>query len=120
MLLIWTLIIFVLCATPGDYFPAATWMDLLSIDKLVHATIFFILAFLAFTWGIKRNKTKSTLWLYLLCCVSYGVSLEIMQATLFRNRSADLNDIIANTFGSLIALTLISRLRKFYHSSAST
>jgi VanZ family protein len=39
-------------------------------------------------------------------CVAYGGMLEIMQATVFSNRSGDWLDFIANSFGCLMGLVV--------------
>jgi hypothetical protein len=46
-------------------------------------------------------------------CVCYGAALEWMQANLFSNRSSDWKDMVANSFGCLVALLLIKKIRKF-------
>ena len=103
--IIWTLIIFILCCTPGQYIPTTNWLELLSFDKFVHASIFFTLSllWLVFTFRIGRLNSFSIIFVILLC-VSYGVALEMMQATIFSNRSGVWLDFIANTFGCLMGL----------------
>jgi VanZ like family len=114
LVIVWAVIIFILCATPGDYVPSSDWMELLSVDKLVHAGMFFVLAGLFFAMGIKFGHKPGRISVYFLVCILYGISLEIMQATWFRNRSMDWNDMIANSFGCCMALLLITKLRKIY------
>ena len=111
---LWTLIIFVLCATPGQYIPSANWLELLSFDKFVHASIFFTLTELLFTVAIKYNKKTFDFILYFLFAVCYGASLELMQAYCFSNRSADWKDMVANTFGCVVGALLLKKLRVFY------
>jgi hypothetical protein len=110
--IIWALIIFILCATPGQYIPSANWLDLLSVDKLVHAGIFFTQCFLLFAVVFKYNQPRGMLYVYLFSAILYGVSLELMQAYVFSNRTADWKDIVANSFGCLIALFFLGRIRK--------
>ena len=109
--LLWFLIIFILCATPGQYIPSANWLELLSVDKFVHATIFFVLTALFFLTAIKHQRSNGILILCLGICIFYGAALEWMQANYFTNRSADWQDIVANGFGCLMALFLIKKLR---------
>jgi VanZ family protein len=102
--ILWALVIFVLCATPGQYIPSASWMELLSVDKLVHLTMFFILnALLLFAAFRLRHPQRAGI-IYFIICVAYGALLELMQAKYFSNRSADVYDILANTSGCIIAL----------------
>jgi hypothetical protein len=108
----WFCIIFVLCATPGEYIPSNSWLDLLSIDKLVHAAMFFVLYIFS---ALLLFRRKSAPWLFtgfLIFCLLYGLSLEILQATLFRNRSADVKDMIANSTGCFVAWACLPALRK--------
>jgi len=109
--ILWAFIIFVLCATPGQYIPSASWLDLLSIDKLIHASIFFILTMLFLITAIKKNQSNSKVFGYVTICIAYGSVLEWMQATFFINRSADWQDIIANSVGCLIALFLFKKIK---------
>jgi hypothetical protein len=100
----WTLIIFILCCTPGKYIPHSNWLELLSFDKFVHASMFFILMFF---WNIVLLNNKKTTQLYKLIifigCVSYGGLLEWMQSFYFTGRSGDWYDFIANTCGVFAA-----------------
>lgn len=115
--IVWALVIFILCSTPGQYIPSASWLELLSFDKWVHATMFFILGSLLFTISIKKRQQTFSLAVYFFSCVLYGGSLEIMQAKFFSNRSADWYDFIANSFGCLVALLCVKKLRSFYAGS---
>ncbi len=107
---IWTVIIFALCSTPGKYVPTSLWLDLLSFDKFVHATIFFVLIALWLIFLITRSCYSSiNKIIVLVACVLYGGLLEIMQATLFSQRSADWFDFIANSVGCLVGLLFINK-----------
>lgn len=118
--LIWAFIIFILCATPGQYIPSANWLELLSFDKWVHASIFFILTALVLLNSVKYNVSRKMIFFWFSACVVYGALLELMQATCFSNRSADWKDIIANSFGCVIAFLLINRIRTFHRFSLET
>lgn len=111
---LWALVIFGLCATPGRYIPSASWLDLLSFDKFVHAGIFFVLCALALFTSIKRNQPAGFLYGYVLLAIAYGASLEFMQANYFIERSADWQDIAANSTGCLTALLMRKKLNAFY------
>jgi VanZ family protein len=115
--LVWFAVIFALCATPGEYIPSNNWLDLLSVDKLVHAGMFFVLYLSAALFILRKKGSKTFFLVALLFCLSYGLSLEIMQATLFRNRSADYKDMIANSLGCFAAFACLPALRK-HHTSA--
>jgi len=110
--ILWTVVIFALCAMPGEYIPSQSWMDLLSVDKFVHTFIFFTLFTLIAIFSFKIRLKTLYFYLYLLACMLYGVSLEWMQAVFFRNRSFDYHDMIANAIGCLLALFFIERIKK--------
>lgn len=115
--ILWTAVIFALCCTPGRYVPTAHWLDLISFDKLVHASIFFVLASLWFLGLIKAGKaSRPAVALVILACISYGGLLEIMQATVFSQRSGDWADFIANSLGCFLALLFFNRKKWFVGS----
>lgn len=111
---LWFLIIFILCATPGQYIPSANWMELLSVDKFIHAGIFFILTALFLLTAIKQQQSAGMLIVWICLSIFYGAGLEWMQANIFSNRSADWQDVIANSFGSLMALLVLKKLRTIH------
>ncbi len=112
--ILWTLIIFVLCCTPGQYIPTTNWLELLSFDKFVHASIFFTLSFLWLVHLIKIKKlTLFSMIFIILLCILYGGVLEIMQATVFSHRSGDWLDFIANTFGCLMGLWFFQKRKEY-------
>jgi hypothetical protein len=61
-------------------------------------------------------------FVFFLLSIIYGGALEIMQATLFTQRTADWQDFVANSFGCLMALLFFRKLRRSYSpvSSASS
>ena len=116
----WTAVIFGLCCMPGRYVPTTDWLELISFDKFVHASIFFVLTGLWFIYlyRIKKLTNRNSL-LTLLLCISYGGLLEVMQATVFSQRSADWLDFIANSFGCAMAFWFFSKkkyLLQKYHN----
>jgi VanZ family protein len=58
------------------------------------------------------NLQRHAKFFALLICVAYGGSLEIMQDVVFTERSADVFDFIANSFGCVLGLLLYSRIEK--------
>ncbi|MBI2721811.1 MAG: VanZ family protein [Bacteroidetes bacterium] len=108
------MVIFGLCATPGQYIPSLSWLELLSFDKLVHASIFFILVVLILIVCIKYTLSLRRVIFYVALCIFYGGLLEWMQANLFSNRSGDALDFIANTFGCLAGCFFYKKLKRIY------
>lgn len=112
--LVWTVVIFGLCCTPGRYVPTAHWLDLLSFDKLVHASIFFVLSSFWFLYLVKTGHVTSVrIALVMIANISYGGMLEVLQATVFSQRSGDWADFIANSLGCFLALLFFSRKKWF-------
>ncbi|MHB8259461.1 MAG: VanZ family protein [Bacteroidia bacterium] len=113
---LWTFIIFALCSMPGKAIPKIDWLELLSFDKFVHASIFFVEQILLMRALLSLQKktflSKNYRWLSVLFCVAYGGSLEIMQYYIFSERSGDVLDFIANTTGCLIGLVVFKPLTK--------
>lgn len=98
----WALLILVLCLAPGRALPEWDWFALLDLDKLVHAGMFFVLAVLlaqAFTGGSLR---RHILWACILS-IAYGLATEFMQGLEALGRRTDVNDMIANSAGALLA-----------------
>lgn len=106
--LLWALLILILCGIPGRDIPHISFLELLSFDKFVHASIFLILISLSIRGFLLQTRflilQKQAKSLSLLFCITYGGLLEIMQGTLFEERSADVYDFIANSFGCIIGL----------------
>lgn len=111
--LTWALIILALCSIPGQYIPSVSLLELVSFDKWVHAGMFFVLCNLSFFHLLQKGSDIKRIYLFLIICVLYGCLLEVMQGTLFSNRSADWHDIVANTFGCLMALIFYRKIYKF-------
>jgi VanZ family protein len=90
--------------------PTAHWLELLSFDKFVHASIFFTFIFLWLLVGFKKNKLSLSFIIFIIiACIGYGGLLEIMQAKVFSERSGDWFDFIANSFGCLIGVWFFSK-----------
>jgi glycopeptide antibiotics resistance protein len=116
--MLWALIILILCGIPGKDIPHISFLELLSVDKFVHAGIFFVLILLTIRglvlqikYAVLKEKAKI---IAAFICIAYGGLLEVMQGTLFKERSADVYDFIANTSGCLVGLLLYEKMeRKF-------
>ena len=115
--LVWALVILVLCAIPGRDLPHSDWLEALSFDKWVHAGVFFVLEILfirAFLFSRIKSLQNNSRILTVPIAVLYGGALELMQEAVFSERSADILDFIANSFGVIVGAALYSVLaRKF-------
>jgi VanZ family protein len=111
--LLWAGFIAILCGIPGRDLPHISFLELLSFDKWVHAGLFFILQFLIYKEIEDKNSNSSLLIAWLLC-ILYGGSLELMQGAIFTDRSADIFDFIANSFGASLAMVFRVKLFNTY------
>ena len=116
--LLWALLILILCGIPGKDIPHISFLELLSFDKFVHASIFFVLVVLTIrgfilqtNFVVLKQKAKISA---LLICVTYGGVLEIMQGTLFEDRSADVYDFVANSFGCIMGLLIYKWVERVF------
>jgi glycopeptide antibiotics resistance protein len=109
----WALVILVLCAIPGRDLPNISWLALLAFDKWVHAGIFFVLVLLFLRANVLELKSQIVVArMGLAAMIVYGGLLEVMQGALFEERTADVYDFIANSFGAVLGFVLFSRLIK--------
>lgn len=106
----WALIIFGLCSMPGGNIPSFKWMEILSVDKWVHAGIFFVLCCLMFFSIVQKSNSKNTIYMFCGLAILYGCSLEVMQYYFFSQRTADWYDIIANSTGCVFGLVFYRKL----------
>lgn len=114
--LLWALIILILCAIPGRDIPHISFLELLSFDKFVHASVFFILAYL-FIRGLKLQTQNIYLKnqpyiLAAIVSITYGGLLEIMQEKMFSERYADILDFIANSIGTIAGAVSFNTLNR--------
>lgn len=106
----WTLVILALCSIPGKVIPQISWLDLLSFDKFVHASIFFVEQLLLMR--ALQLSVKGYQWFALAFTLAYGGSLELMQYYVFSERSGSMPDFIANATGAFLGLLLFNKLSK--------
>jgi hypothetical protein len=109
---LWSLLILGLCSMPGRFIPTTSWLELLSFDKWVHASLFFILVVLFALSITVHQQNKQLIFLIVILAIAYGGLLEIMQAKVFSERSGDWLDFVANSFGCLMALLFYKKLLK--------
>ena len=103
--IVWAIVIFILCSTPGKSIPSADWLRWVNFDKWVHAFLYFVL-FSTCYFGYKKydGNHKNYFLITLALCVSYGTGIELFQAFFLPDRSGDVPDAVANTMGSIFAI----------------
>ncbi|MEO9797386.1 MAG: VanZ family protein [Crocinitomicaceae bacterium] len=119
--IIWLILIFGLCFTPGDQLPSIEW-ELISIGTVAHFSLYFGLANLMLLGFLQHKKTKlekkmnlSNLRVYLyiiLAGILIGIFVELVQGNFIYRRYYDPEDILVNGIGTIFgafAYTLIGR-----------
>lgn len=118
--LLWAMLIFILCAIPGKDIPFGGIWELFNVDKLIHASLFFVQAALLIQ-GF-NNQTQVILFsrkpklFAVVLCIMYGADLELMQGAFFEDRTADIHDFVANSFGAVTGALLFEKVLDKYNS----
>ncbi len=104
--ILWTLLIFIGCFTPGQDLPK---VDVPLIDKWVHLVLFGGFTFL---WLCAYPiRTIPRLLIMFLTAVAIGCFIELMQGLLtFLGRSMELMDAVADAIGGLLGIGLFCLL----------
>lgn len=110
----WMLLILVLISIPSYSVPEVSWLSLVGVDKLVHAFIFGVLSILMMLSlsGSKNVKVTSFAIITISVCLLYSTLTEILQASLFKHRTADILDHVANSVGTISGVYFINFIRK--------
>ena len=105
----WFFIVLVLTCLPGDDLPEVNnWFKEYHIDKLVHAGMFTLLAYL-FIYplaqrGIAAAQKKNYFIKIVLAVTLWGLTTELIQKYFIPGRSFDWFDWLADGAGAFIAL----------------
>ncbi len=107
--LLWAIIILIISGIPGQVVePYVVW----NADKLVHTVIYFGLTMFLLA-GLKKIPSlnifnQKAASIAMLISIFYGGLMEVLQATIFINRSGNLPDFIFNSVGAIIAAMTFS------------
>lgn len=107
--IVWIIIIALLHAIPGSDLPTYSPLDFLQLDKLVHALLFFI-AYVLITKLYTLQYYLHRQRYIIISLITYGLILECCQGYFFVERSMDIFDWLADTFGIIMAVLIV---RKF-------
>jgi VanZ family protein len=109
--IIWATFVLFLTLLPGKEMPDIQFSlsELLKFDKVAHFFVFAVLVCLM-AIGFTKQNTYSNIHFKpvrhaLLGSILYGVIIEIIQAYI-PDRNFEINDLIANTFGSGLGVGL--------------
>ncbi len=107
---VWTVIIFILLALPGNMLPSETHTSIPNLDKLVHITLFACFVFFWSVWSSSKEKNKFPYgryaWYFIIGCL-YGIAMEYVQKYFIPNRDFDLYDILADIAGAFLGLLIV-------------
>jgi VanZ family protein len=115
--IIWGVIILIVLCLPRKDLPEWSFFDLIPFfDKVVHAGLFLILAFLLICGIHNRQRPRVLLKIILMVIaitLSYGGLTELLQKLITSSRTADVFDWIADTTGSILGILLFLLFLKF-------
>lgn len=108
-LLLLTGIVYTVIITIAFLSPASeiTNTNIPLFDKIAHMTIHSVLFFIWLRIGVNYDTGHSAIkivFVILIACFLYGVSIEVLQHYFTRSRTFDAYDIVANEIGCLIGL----------------
>lgn len=110
----WAAFIFLLHALPGSSLPSHSFLALISFDKFVHFSMFFILNGLLIDAMRKQTAFRvspvGVIFFSTIFCVFYCGVLEVFQGTFFKERSADMFDFIADVIGVFLSIFLFEKI----------
>ena len=86
-----------------------TKINFVNIDKLYHAIAYFTLTF---SWLIVFYKKPNKKYLIVICCILFGIVIEILQSKITVHRTGDYLDILANSSGVILALLIFNLIFK--------
>ena len=108
---LWAIIATGLCGTNGQSLPHFDFTSIIRIDKIAHLLLFGTETYLIAIASKKSNSNRSNFKIILpafLIGSVFGIMIEILQATVFINRSFDYLDMLANTIGCGIAWIILN------------
>ena len=95
-----------LSLTNAHTFDKAPFIGIPNIDKAVHFCMYFVLMLVIILENKNNIKSNGHLFLLGLIPLSFGILMEILQATLTVTRSGSIFDALANSAGILVSILL--------------
>ncbi len=110
----YTLFVYVICLVKVS---DSVKLSVNNADKFIHFGIYFSFTllwfFVFYGFNFKNNLNKAIIKSSLFAFFN-GIFIELLQEIFTKSRSADLNDIFANTFGILFSVLCIVYFKKIY------
>jgi VanZ family protein len=106
--LLWAVLILIVCSIPGNELPDISSWNFPGMDKAVHVFLYFIFTILlvkGFRQQSSFRKLQKHFFIFAIATgIAYGLLIEIFQQTLLVGRSAEINDVLANTGGTALGI----------------
>ncbi len=80
-------------------------INIINIDKAYHSIAYFALGI---TWLFAYYKKPEKKYFIVICCIIFGIIIEVLQSRLTSYRTGDYVDAIANSCGVLLALFIFN------------
>ena len=84
-------------------------------DKIFHSLAYVVLTFLwyyTFYYNLNFNKGKALIYAVVISII-FGIVIEVLQGTVTTYRSSDINDVFANSIGSILAAVVLAIKNKY-------
>ncbi len=104
-ILVALLLLFLSLTNPGR-FGQVNLASLPNFDKIVHFGMYFLMMSVIILEHRKNIRNPANLFLLALIPLSYGILIEILQATLTSTRSGDFIDALFDAAGILVSVLL--------------
>ena len=100
------LLLLYLSLTNSEKFQKSPLVNIPFMDKIVHFGMYFIMMSVIIIEHRKSLRNSGKLFLFALIPLSYGILMEILQATLTVTRTGDFYDALADAAGILVSIVL--------------
>ncbi len=115
LFLLWTVLILYLSFSPLQAWPKSSIFQKLYLDKVVHITMYAVLAFLllrsVFMHWKKQTIRLNTIVYALVFAAAFGIAVEFLQPVLTMYRKFEWMDIAANISGVFFGLYIFNYMR---------
>ena len=119
--LLWSIMIFILLALPGNMLPNENHLTIPNLDKYVHIILFGTFVFLwSLYFAIKNEKKvfpiRKSLSILIIACL-YGTAMEYVQKYFIPNRDFDIYDIAADVLGAVLGFLIVRLTFSWFRAS---
>ena len=111
--LFWTGVITFFCLIKSSDIPQ---VNIENLDKVIHTFFHFVftsLWYLFFKKHIKSSFNIKPLGFSIVLSIVFGIVIEILQEFCTTTRTADVNDVLANLTGAILAIAFVTLVNKF-------